>query len=76
VIAGNVGTDERKQYSISGNTVIMASRIEQLNKTYKSQLLLSQETLDKVDTATIEPVLLGNVELRGREEPVEIWKLK
>lgn len=76
VIAGNVGTEERKQYSISGNTVIMASRIEQLNKTYKSQLLLSKETLYKVDTPTIEPTLLGNVELRGREEPVEIWKLK
>ncbi len=76
VVAGNVGTDERKQYSISGNTVIMASRIEQLNKTYKSQLLISKDVLDNIDTENIKPLLLGNVQLRGREKPIEIWQLK
>jgi adenylate cyclase len=76
VVAGNVGTDERKQYSISGNTVITASRIEQLNKEYKSQLLISKEVLNNIDTKNIEPLLQGNVQLKGRGNPTEIWQLK
>ena len=36
VVTGNVGTEIRKQYSITGNTVILASRIEQLNKEFNS----------------------------------------
>ncbi len=76
VVAGNVGTDERKQYSISGTTVIIASRIEQLNKEYKSQLLISKGVMDNIDTKNIEPLLHGNVQLKGRGKPVEIWQLK
>jgi adenylate cyclase len=35
VVAGNVGSSLRKQYSITGNVVILASRIEQLNKQFQ-----------------------------------------
>ena len=76
VIAGNVGTDERKQYSISGNAVIMASRIEQLNKSYKSQLLISKDVMDNIATKNITPTSLGNVQVKGREKSIEIWQLK
>ena len=76
VIAGNVGTDDRKQYSISGNTVITAARLEQLNKEYKSQLIISKEVLDNIESKNIEPLLLGNVQLKGQGHPTEIWQLK
>jgi adenylate cyclase len=76
VIAGNVGTDDRKQYSISGNTVITAARLEQLNKEYKSQLIISKDVLDNIETTNIEPLLLGNVHLKGQGHPTEIWQLK
>lgn len=76
VVAGNVGTDQRKQYSISGNTVITASRIEQLNKVYTSQLLISKEVLSKMNTDIPEPELKGDVQLKGRKAPIEIWQLK
>ena len=76
VIAGNVGTDDRKQYSISGNTVITAARLEQLNKEYKSQLIISKEVLDNIESTNIEPLLLGNVQLKGQGHPTEIWQLK
>jgi len=76
VVAGNVGTDERKQYSISGNTVIMASRIEQLNKKYQSQLLISRDVMDNVQLNHTKPTSLGNIQLKGREESIEIWQLK
>ncbi len=48
-ITGNIGSSLRKQYSITGNVVIIASRIEQLNKKHLSQLLISKEVFDKLD---------------------------
>ena len=75
VVAGNVGTNIRKQYSISGNTVILASRIEQLNKQFNSQLLVSEEVLNNVDTSGIQYESLGDVNLKGREKPVKIYKI-
>ncbi len=75
VVAGNVGTSIRKQYSISGNTVILSSRIEQLNKKYDSQLLISQEVLDKITPGEIKIDQIGPVEVKGREEPINIYKV-
>lgn len=75
VVAGNVGTAVRKQYSISGNTVILAARIEQLNKQFKTQFLISQEVLDNVESGGIAPEDLGEVDLKGREKPIRIYKL-
>lgn len=75
IVAGNVGTAIRKQYSISGNTVIIASRIEQLNKEFDSQLLISEEVLREIDKNKINYQSLGNVELKGREKPIHIYKI-
>ncbi|HZK08615.1 MAG TPA: adenylate/guanylate cyclase domain-containing protein [Bacteroidales bacterium] len=50
-IIGNIGSSLRKQYSITGNVVIIASRIEQLNKKHHSQLLISEEVFDRLNEA-------------------------
>ncbi len=44
----NIGSSVRKQYSITGNVVIMASRIEQLNKRWHSQLVISREVFNQL----------------------------
>ncbi|MFC2103682.1 tetratricopeptide repeat protein, partial [Bacteroidota bacterium] len=75
VVTGNVGTSLRKQYSITGNSVILASRIEQLNKKFKSQLLISEEVLHNISQDGINPESLGLVEVKGREEQMHIYKL-
>jgi adenylate cyclase len=75
VVAGNVGTERRKQYSISGNTVILASRIEQLNKKYNSQLLVSKEVIDNIQLKNIGPKYHGKVDVKGRAEPIEIFQI-
>lgn len=75
IVAGNVGTSERKQYTITGNTVILASRIEQLNKKFDSALLVSTEVLDKLEKPKIKINSLGTEYLKGRAEPMEIIRL-
>jgi len=75
IVTGNVGTAERKQYSITGNTVILASRIEQLNKKFNSELLISKEVLEQLDENKLKMTKLGPVHLKGRAEPMEIIRL-
>jgi len=74
-VTGNVGTSIRKQYSITGNVVILASRLEQLNKRYNSEILISKEVMERIDLENIKSKQLGLVEIKGRSEPIEIFQL-
>jgi adenylate cyclase len=74
-VTGNVGSDARKQYSVTGEVVILASRIEQLNKDYGSQLLVSREVLERSGEAGTGAAALGPVRVKGRDEPIEIYLL-
>ncbi len=75
VIAGNIGNARRKQYSLTGSAVIIASRIEQLNKIYKSQFLVSKEVYKKIKNKGYPITKLGDVELKGIENAVGIYHL-
>ena len=75
VVAGNIGNNFRKQYSLTGNTVIIASRIEQLNKVYKSQFLVSEEVYKKIRNNGFPVTPLGPVGLKGIEQAVGVYQL-
>lgn len=73
VVTGNVGTETRKQYSVTGNTVIIAARVEQLNKTYRSQMIITEEVfvhLAKKDIKTTPE--RHEVTVKGRKTPVDL----
>ncbi len=74
-VTGNIGSDIRQQYSITGNVVILASRLEQLNKDYDSQLLVSQEVLECLPEQPEGCQAIGLVHVKGREEEVFVYKL-
>jgi adenylate cyclase len=74
-VVGNIGTDARQQYNITGNVVIQASRIEQLNKKYQSQLLISQEVMDEITAIPIDTFQVGSVKLKGMANEIFLWKL-
>ncbi len=75
VIAGNIGNNYRKQYSLTGTTVIIASRIEQLNKVYKSQFLVSEKVYKEIRNSGYPITEIGDVELKGIEQAIGIYQL-
>lgn len=76
VITGNIGTNQRQQYSITGSVVILASRIEQLNKEYKTRLLVSKDVIDNLQQDMLSQTeFIGNLNIKGWSEPVGIYKV-
>jgi adenylate cyclase len=74
-VAGNIGSAQRRQYSITGNVVILASRIEQLNKEYGSQILASRPVLEAAGEPADAAAALGPVRVKGHEQPLELFRL-
>jgi adenylate cyclase len=75
MVTGNIGNQNRSQFSISGTPVIVASRIEQLNKKYNSQFLISGQVYDQIEKGKTEIFFLGQETLRGLADPVDIYKV-
>ena len=74
IVSGNIGSPERMNYTLIGDGVNLASRLESACKQYSSKLLISEYTFRKLK-GTYRTRDIDEVIVKGKTEPVRVYEV-
>jgi adenylate cyclase len=74
MLVGNYGSKYRFNYSVLGDSVNLASRLEQLNKVYRTDIMIGEQTADLIGS-TFRLRELDKVQVMGRTQALQIYEL-